>query len=107
VVIDAEGDAPVVFTGSANFSGNSLHNNDENLLEITQCPRLARLYFAEFMRLFEHYRARDAFAARTGAGGGEPDRTRFTLTGDNGWARKYFRAGSPEEKARIAMARAP
>jgi phosphatidylserine/phosphatidylglycerophosphate/cardiolipin synthase-like enzyme len=35
VVIDAEGESPVVFTGSANFSGNSLRSNDENLLEIT------------------------------------------------------------------------
>ena len=46
VVIDAESDHPVVFTGSANFSGNSLHHNDENLLEITDCPRLAGRYMA-------------------------------------------------------------
>jgi len=104
VVIDAEAKDPVVFTGSANFSGNSLHNNDENLLEITKCPRLARLYFAEFMRLFEHYRARDAFQARMGAGGEEPDHARFTLTSDDAWTKKYFQKNSPEFKARVAMA---
>ncbi len=106
VVIDAEGDTPIVFTGSANFSGNSLHNNDENLLEITDCPRMARIYFAEFMRLFEHYRARDAYQARTGSAGAAPDPSKFTLTADLSWSKKYFVAGSAEAKARQHMASA-
>jgi phosphatidylserine/phosphatidylglycerophosphate/cardiolipin synthase-like enzyme len=99
VVIDGEGDSPVVFTGSANFSGNSLHNNDENLLEITESPRLAQIYFAEFLRLYEHYRARASFNARSH---GNTDT--FKLTADNAWSKKYFKAGSPEAKARAAMA---
>ena len=99
VVIDAEGDKPVVFTGSANFSGNSLHNNDENLLEITKCPRLARMYMAEFLRLFEHYRARMAYERRAAG-----DNSVFRLTSDNSWAKKYYEQGSPECKAREAMA---
>jgi phosphatidylserine/phosphatidylglycerophosphate/cardiolipin synthase-like enzyme len=101
VVIDAEGTNPVVFTGSANYSGNSLNKNDENLLEITSCPRLARMYFAEFLRLYEHYRARAAFDKRqTGAP------SVFTLTSDSAWAQKYFKKGTPDYKARIAMANA-
>ena len=99
VVIDGEGDNPVVFTGSANFSGNSLHKNDENLLEITQCPRLARMYFAEFLRLFEHYRARASFKKHAAG-----DSKIFKLTPDNHWSKKYFVPGSPEAKARMAMA---
>jgi phosphatidylserine/phosphatidylglycerophosphate/cardiolipin synthase-like enzyme len=99
VVIDAEGDHPVVFTGSANFSGNSLHNNDENLLEITDCPRLAGMYMAEFLRLYEHYRARMAFDRRAA---GAPEE--FILTGDNTWTTAYFMSGSPQFKARQAMA---
>jgi phosphatidylserine/phosphatidylglycerophosphate/cardiolipin synthase-like enzyme len=99
VVIDAEGDRPIVFTGSANFSGNSLHNNDENLLEITECPRLAGIYFAEFLRLYEHYRARFSFESRAQGNSGT-----FKLTPDNKWSEKYFKAGSPEAKARAAMA---
>jgi hypothetical protein len=55
VVIDAEGEHLVVFTRSANFIGNSLHNNDENLLEIADWPRIAGIYMVEFLRLFEHY----------------------------------------------------
>ena len=99
VVIDGEGDHPVVFTGSANFSGNSLHKNDENLLEITECPRLAKIYFAEFLRLYEHYRARASFNKRQE---GHPEV--FKLTADSKWSEKYFKADSPEDKAREAMA---
>jgi phosphatidylserine/phosphatidylglycerophosphate/cardiolipin synthase-like enzyme len=99
VVIDAEGQNPIIFTGSANFSGNSLHKNDENLLEITKCPRLAEMYFAEFLRLFEHYRARMAFERRqTG------DNDTFKLSSDSRWSQKYFVVGSMEEKSRVAMA---
>ena len=99
VVIDAEGDNPIVFTGSANFSGNSLHKNDENQLKITNCPRIAGMYMAEFLRLYEHYRARMQFERRK-AGNTEV----FRLTKDNSWNKKYFKAGSPEMKARTAMA---
>jgi phosphatidylserine/phosphatidylglycerophosphate/cardiolipin synthase-like enzyme len=99
VVIDAEGERPVIFTGSANFSGNSLHKNDENLLEITECPRLAGMYLAEFLRLYEHYRARFQFERRQAG-----NENVFTLTPDNTWSKKYFTGGTPECKARIAMA---
>jgi phosphatidylserine/phosphatidylglycerophosphate/cardiolipin synthase-like enzyme len=98
VVIDAEGDNPIIFTGSANFSNNSLHNNDENLLKITASPRLAGSYMAEFLRLFEHYRARFRFDRH------QAGEQTFQLTADNGWSKKYFIPGSPEMKARTAMA---
>lgn len=98
VVIDAEGDNPIVYTGSANLSGNSLHHNDENMLEITNCPRLAQMYFAEFLRLYEHYRAREVHTSPTPTPGGT-----IKLTKDNAWSKKYFVDGSPEMKARIAM----
>ena len=98
VVIDAEGENPIVFTGSANFSGNSLHKNDENLIKITGSSRMASIYFAEFLRLYEHYRARAAFARR------QSGEDTFKLTPDSAWSKKYFREGSPEAKARVAMA---
>lgn len=98
VVIDGETDSPTIFTGSANFSGNSLHNNDENLIEITRSPRLGQMYMAEFLRLYEHYRARASFQRREGG-----DASTFALSKDATWAAKYFKAGSPENKARVAM----
>jgi phosphatidylserine/phosphatidylglycerophosphate/cardiolipin synthase-like enzyme len=99
VVIDAEGDNPVVFTGSANFSGNSLHHNDENQLKITNCPRIAKMYMAEFLRLYEHYRARMQYERRK-AGNTEV----FKLTKDKSWNKKYLTKGTSDEKARVAMA---
>ena len=63
IVIDAETESPVIYTGSANMSGNSVFNNDENLLEIKGSPRLAHIYMSEFLRLYEHYRARARFIA--------------------------------------------
>jgi hypothetical protein len=53
---------------------------------------------AEFLRLFEHYRARMAFERRSSG-----DTEAFKLTDNNGWSKKYFTPGSPEFKARQAM----
>lgn len=99
VIVDAETDHPTIYTGSANMSNNSLHHNDENLLEITGSPRLAHIYLAEFMRLYEHYRARAAWERSRH----HPADT-FALAPDASWARKFFTAGSPEAKSRVAMA---
>jgi phosphatidylserine/phosphatidylglycerophosphate/cardiolipin synthase-like enzyme len=99
VIIDAETDKPTVFTGSANMSGNALYRNDENLLEITGSPRIAAIYLAEFLRLYEHYRARATWnrymAGRTKT---------YKLQPNNHWTGKAFKKGSPEYKSRINMA---
>ncbi|HEX7909576.1 MAG TPA: phospholipase D-like domain-containing protein [Paraburkholderia sp.] len=99
LVIDAEGANPIVYTGSANMSNNSEHFNDENLLEIRD-RRIAGTYLAEFLRLYEHYRARALAILQ------KSDNTheRLMLAPDGSWAKKYFVAGSPEEKARVALA---
>jgi hypothetical protein len=99
VVVDAETANPIIYTGSANISGNSMWMNDENILEITDCPRLAQIYFAEFMRLYEHYRARAAWNRRQAG-----DKTTFRLDSDTGWAAQAFQPGTPEFKARVNMA---
>ena len=57
------------------------------------------MYMAEFLRLFEHYRARMAFDRRAA---GAPEE--FILTGDNTWATAYFTPGSAQFKARQTMA---
>ncbi|TDY20348.1 phospholipase D-like protein [Paraburkholderia sp. BL6665CI2N2] len=99
LVIDAEGPNPIVYTGSANMSNNSEHFNDENLLEIRD-RRIAGTYLAEFLRLYEHYRAR-ALAIRQKNDG---THERLMLAPDGSWAKKYFVADSPEDKARVALA---
>ncbi len=102
VVIDAETDSPIIYTGSANMSGNSVFKNDENLLEIKGSPRLAQIYLAEFLRLYEHYRARARFIAwkRSGAA---PQDAGFALQSNRRWADKHYQQGTPEYKARLRM----
>ncbi|MBC7376588.1 MAG: phospholipase [Burkholderiaceae bacterium] len=99
VIIDAEGDNPIVFTGSANMSENSEHNNDENLIELRD-KHIAGIYLAEFMRLYEHYRAR---AIAINDAGKKPGNRRLVLQGTRQWADKYYVDASPEAKARTAM----
>ena len=99
VVIDAEGAEPVVFTGSANMSNNSEHKNDENLLEIRD-RRIAGIYIAEFLRLYEHYRARALTLENKNPG----KKTNLALQPTRKWADKYYVAGCAESKARAALA---
>jgi phosphatidylserine/phosphatidylglycerophosphate/cardiolipin synthase-like enzyme len=99
LVIDGETKNPTIYTGSANMSANSVFYNDENLLEITDCPRLAESYLAEFMRLFEHYRARLAFNLRK-----NDQNAAYKLAPDNSWSADWYAKGS-KSNSRVAMAK--
>jgi PLD-like domain len=114
VVIDAETDSPTVYTGSANMSAGSLHGNDENLLEVKGSTAFARAYLAEFMRLYEHYRARARQQNNEPPGGAGRERRRqgtchkgFALAPTSCWAEDDYAEGTPESKSRVAMAHAP
>jgi phosphatidylserine/phosphatidylglycerophosphate/cardiolipin synthase-like enzyme len=114
IIIDAETDNSVIYTGSNNLSNNSTHRNDENLLEIKGSPELARTYLAEFMRLYEHYRARALWNMAHPAGKGKPKDTAkassklgqaFTLkTTRDGWVKGAYKKGTPEYLARTVLA---
>lgn len=54
-ILDALTDHPVVMSGSANFSNNSIRNNDENSVVIKGNARVADIYLTEFDRLFVHF----------------------------------------------------
>ncbi len=54
-LVDPLSDKPVIVTGSANFSANSIQNNDENSLVIKGDCRVADIYLTEFDRLFVHF----------------------------------------------------
>jgi phosphatidylserine/phosphatidylglycerophosphate/cardiolipin synthase-like enzyme len=58
LLIDPLGEDPIVISGSANFSDNSISGNDENTLVIRGNKDVADLYFTEFVRIFNHYYAR-------------------------------------------------
>jgi phosphatidylserine/phosphatidylglycerophosphate/cardiolipin synthase-like enzyme len=107
IVIDGESEDPIVFSGSANMSNNSEHMNDENLLEI-RSQAVASVYMAEFMRLYEHYRARALYAEHEAAmvkGGAAAAPAKFALRGDASWATGNYKVGSPESKQRTDMVR--
>lgn len=98
IAIDTETDSPVIYTGSANMSGSSLYNNDETLLEIKGSRSLGAIYLTEFLRLYEHYRARktyDDYVAKK-----YPD---YKLAKDASWCKKHYTLGTPESKSRISM----
>jgi len=114
IVIDADTANPVIYTGSANLSKNSTNHNDENLLEIKGSPELAQTYFAEFMRLYEHYRARALWDwAQGGSAKGRTAKAQtkktsatFTLkTTRDGWVRDAYRKGTPEFVARTVLSK--
>ncbi len=58
IVIDPYSDTPKVLIGSANFSKASCNDNDENAMLIVGNKRLAAVIATEFMRMYDHYKAR-------------------------------------------------
>lgn len=58
IIVDPYTDTPKVFFGSANFSKASCSNNDENAMLIVGNKRLAAIMTTEFMRMYDHYKAR-------------------------------------------------
>jgi phosphatidylserine/phosphatidylglycerophosphate/cardiolipin synthase-like enzyme len=59
LLIDPMGNVPIVISGSANYSENSIKKNDENTLIIKGNDWVADIYFTEFVRLFDHFAFRE------------------------------------------------
>jgi phosphatidylserine/phosphatidylglycerophosphate/cardiolipin synthase-like enzyme len=91
LLIDPLSDDPLVCTGSANFSSNSLISNDENMLLIRGNMRIADIYLTELDRIFKHFFDRDAIN-RSAAAGAARDVIHLDTTRD--WIDRNFRAGS-------------
>ena len=62
MLVDPLSRAPVVETGSANFSKASTSSNNENMLVIRGDTRVADIYLGELMRVWSHYAFREAVA---------------------------------------------
>src|SRR5205085_10570107 len=58
LLIDPLSDDPLVYSGSANFSSNSLLQNDENMLLVRGDTRVADIYMTEFDHLFLNFNLR-------------------------------------------------
>jgi phosphatidylserine/phosphatidylglycerophosphate/cardiolipin synthase-like enzyme len=62
LLVDPLTNAPLVCSGSANFSVASLRDNDENMLLINGDTRVADIYLTEFDRLLRHFYFRNMAA---------------------------------------------
>ncbi|MES2096779.1 MAG: phospholipase D-like domain-containing protein [Pseudomonadota bacterium] len=92
LLIDPLGEDPMVFTGSANFSTNSLTENDENMLLIRGDTSVADIYLSEFDRIFRHFQAREKINKTAEQGGSLTD-AKF-LREDESWLDDYVKAGT-------------
>jgi phosphatidylserine/phosphatidylglycerophosphate/cardiolipin synthase-like enzyme len=87
LLVDPLSDDPLVCTGSANFSKNSLTTNDENMLLIRGNERVADIYLTEFDRIFRHFYFRDV-ANEVALKGNKSDSVFLDDTG--AWSNQYF-----------------
>ncbi len=101
LLIDPLSDDPLVCTGSANYSKNSLVANDENMLLIRGETRVADIYLTEFDRLFRHFYFRNVANEIEAKGGDATDA--FLDETDSGpavWTKSYFRPGAFQTRRR-------
>ncbi|UPK69027.1 hypothetical protein [Chitinophaga filiformis] len=78
----------IIATGSANFSGPSTTDNDENMMTIKGNPGVADIYFTEFLRLFNHYYFRWIVKKMTEQGSLDYDNPAFLSSTDT-WTNQY------------------
>jgi len=101
LLIDPLSDDPLVCTGSANFSDNSLLQNDENMLLIRGSTRVADIYLTEFDRIFRHFYFRDV--ANEIELKGKQAKGAFLDETDSGpkhWTASYFRPAAFKTRRR-------
>jgi phosphatidylserine/phosphatidylglycerophosphate/cardiolipin synthase-like enzyme len=84
----SNGNDPLVCSGSANFSSNSLLQNDENMLLVRGDTRVADIYMTEFDRIFRHFYFRDI--ANELHDKGDAAKGAF-LDETDAWTESYFR----------------
>lgn len=102
MILDALTDEPVIFSGSANFSDNSIQCNDENMLVIKGNTHVADIYLGEFMRLFSHYYFRSIYNRLSQAPGTDEYNSAF-LEPDDSWTDKYYKEGSVHYMERLSL----
>jgi phosphatidylserine/phosphatidylglycerophosphate/cardiolipin synthase-like enzyme len=91
LLVDPLSNDPLVCSGSANFSSNSLLRNDENMLLIRGDTRVADIYLTEFDRIFRHFYFRD-IANQIEANGEDAEGAFLDETSK--WTDSYFKPGA-------------
>jgi phosphatidylserine/phosphatidylglycerophosphate/cardiolipin synthase-like enzyme len=97
MLIDPLSDKPIIITGSANFSENSIESNDENMLIIKGNKRVADIYLGEYFRIFDHlyfrYMVTKFFADDTEGG--------FLKSKSEDWLKPFKNPASGKFKRRV------
>ncbi|MEY2927731.1 MAG: hypothetical protein RL367_2208, partial [Pseudomonadota bacterium] len=88
--VDAMTDNPTVISGSANFSAASTTSNDENMVIVQGNKDVADIFLGEFMRLFDHFFARQMIQKLQPKPGGSIADKSFYLAGDDSWTAGFF-----------------
>jgi PLD-like domain len=101
VIVDFTSDAPIVLSGSHNFSANASQGNDENFLLLRGNIDVADCYGCELMRLYDHYRFRFKLQSLVNQGGKLPV---LALIPDDSWTQDYFTPGHLKMADRIRFA---
>jgi phosphatidylserine/phosphatidylglycerophosphate/cardiolipin synthase-like enzyme len=83
IVLDFNGQDPVVYCGSSNLAGGGEISNGDNLLEIRD-PDVAAAYAVEAIALYDHYRFRSRERLR------KQQRKPFVLDATSGWVADYY-----------------
>ena len=96
LLIDPLSDDPLVCSGSADFSKNSLTANDENMLLIRGNTRVADIYMTELDRVFRHFRARDIINATA-----DQRRNVLLLDTTDSWIEPNFKDGTFKNNRRL------
>jgi len=100
LLIDPLSDDPLVCSGSANFSSNSLLQNDENMLLIRGDTRVADIYMTEFDRIFRHFYFRNIANELEASGSGNGAKSIF-LDETGTWSDSYFKLGNLKNNRRL------
>ncbi len=100
MLVDPLGDDPIVITGSANFSRPSQIDNDENMVVIRHNPRVADIYFGEFMRIFDHLYTRYIVAKLKNANRNNPN---AGFLREDDWVSEHFLPGRKDLRRRRFM----
>ncbi len=98
LLVDPLSDDPLVCSGSANFSANSLTANDENMLLVRGNTRVADIYMTEIDRIFRHFYARDVINKQAAAG---QQSNPLELDQTGAWIGSNFKAGAYKNNRRL------
>ncbi len=97
IVVDPWAPSPKILIGSANFSDESVNDNDENAFLIEGDARAAAIVATEFLRVFDHYKFRD-YILRA-----KKDVKERYLDEDESWTADYFNPGKAKYWERLAF----